>query len=229
MQPAMGWLEAASARLLPGTHAGVGCRAGACTGAAAFTLLLHKATRRPEYKLFFALSIVLHSICTELAMATKTDFTHDEWKLLLESVMMAGIAVTAADPSGLWGTLKESFASAQTLAAGKAGSSDLVKALVADLETSEGRAIARDGLRERLKDSKAVEIKTKAVDALRQAAALLAKNTPQDAAATKAWLRQISHNVAEASKEGGFLGLGGVPVSEAEKATLAEIDAALKG
>ncbi len=46
-------------------------------------------------------------------MAAKTDFTPDEWKLLLESVMMSGIAVTAADPSGLWGTLKESFASAR--------------------------------------------------------------------------------------------------------------------
>jgi hypothetical protein len=43
-------------------------------------------------------------------MAGKTDFTAEEWKTLLESVMMAGIAVTAADPSGLWGTLKESMA-----------------------------------------------------------------------------------------------------------------------
>jgi hypothetical protein len=33
--------------------------------------------------------------------------------------------------------------------------------------------------------------------------------------------------VAEASKEGGFLGFGGVQVSEAEKATLAEIATAL--
>ena len=44
-------------------------------------------------------------------MADKSNFTPDEWKLLLESVMMAGIAVSAADPSGLWGLLKEGFAS----------------------------------------------------------------------------------------------------------------------
>ena len=31
-------------------------------------------------------------------MADKTSFTPDEWKVLLESVMMAGVAVTAADP-----------------------------------------------------------------------------------------------------------------------------------
>lgn len=161
-------------------------------------------------------------------MVAKSDFTPDEWKQLLEGVMMSGIAVTVADPNGLWGTLKESFASARTMAAGKAGSSDLVKALVSDFATSAGRGVVRDGLREQLKGSKPAEIKTKSIEALRQVAALLDTKAPQEAAAVKAWLRQISENVAEASKEGGFLGFGGVAVSDAEKATLSEIDAALK-
>jgi hypothetical protein len=161
-------------------------------------------------------------------MANKTNFTPDEWKLLLEGVMMAGIAVTAAEPHGLWGTLKEGFASAQAMEAGKAGSSELIKALVADLETAQGRSIARDGLKEQLKDSKAPEIKTKSVDTLRQVAALLDAKVPQEASAVKAWLMEISTHVAEASKEGGFLGFGGVSVSDAEKATLSEIQAALK-
>jgi len=161
-------------------------------------------------------------------MAAKTDFTPDEWKLLLESVMMSGIAVTAADPSGLWGTLKESFASAQTMASGKAGSSDLVKALVAEFETSEGRTIARDGVRDQLKGSNPAEMTAKSIDTLRRASALLDAKAPGEAADVKAWLRQISVNVAEASKEGGFLGFGGIEVSASEKATLGEIDAALK-
>lgn len=161
-------------------------------------------------------------------MAAKTDFTPDEWKLLLESVMMSGIAVTAADPSGLWGTLKESFASAQTLASGKAGSSDLVKALVAEFETSEGRTIARDGVRDQLKGSNPAEMTAKSIDTLRRASALLDAKAAGEAADVKAWLRQISVNVAEASKEGGFLGFGGIEVSASEKATLGEIDAALK-
>jgi hypothetical protein len=38
-------------------------------------------------------------------MTDKSIFTPDEWKLLLESVMAAGIAVSAAEPSGLWGLL----------------------------------------------------------------------------------------------------------------------------
>ena len=161
-------------------------------------------------------------------MADKTTFTSDEWKRLLEGVMMAGIAVTAADPSGLWGTLKESFSSARSMASGKSGSSELVKALIADLETSEGRGVAREGLKERLLGSTPAEIRTKSVDALRLVAGLLDTKAPQDATAVKTWLMGISQSAAEASKEGGFLGFGGVAVSDAEKATLADIKSALK-
>lgn len=39
-------------------------------------------------------------------MTDKSNFTSDEWKLFLERVTMAGIAVTAAEPSGLWGLHK---------------------------------------------------------------------------------------------------------------------------
>ena len=49
-------------------------------------------------------------------MLDKSNFTPDEWKLLLESVMMASIAITAAEPHGLWGLLQESFAGGTELA-----------------------------------------------------------------------------------------------------------------
>ena len=52
---------------------------------------------------------------------------------------------------------------------------------------------------------------------------------PDEAVAFKDWLKQIAQKTAEASTEGGFLGFGGVQVSEAEKATLAEITSALAG
>jgi hypothetical protein len=58
-------------------------------------------------------------------MTDKSNFTPDEWKLLLESVTMAGIAISAADPSGLWGLLKESFAEGSALMAAKADPASL--------------------------------------------------------------------------------------------------------
>ena len=71
------------------------------------------------------------------------------------------------------------------------------------------------------------EIRTKAIGELRAVAALLDAKASGDAAAFKSWLREIAQKTAEAANEGGFLGFGGVAVSEAEKATLCEISSAL--
>ena len=57
---------------------------------------------------------------------------------------------------------------------------------------------------------------------VREVSAILDAKAPGDAAAFKVWLRGISQTVAEASKEGSFLGVGGVQVSDAERATLAD-------
>ena len=75
-------------------------------------------------------------------MADKSSFTPDEWKVLLQSMIAAGIAVTAAEPSGLWGLLKESFASGTDLARAKTdpGTNALIKAAVNDFATTEGSA-----------------------------------------------------------------------------------------
>jgi hypothetical protein len=163
-------------------------------------------------------------------MPDKSNFTPDEWKLLLQSVMMAGIAVSAAEPSGLWGLLKGSFAEGNALMTAKMdpGTDALIKAVVADFETADGRSTARDGIKDKLTGSKPSEIKAKCIETLRQAGGVVDAKAPGDAVAFKGWLRQISQHVAEASKEGGFLGIGGVAVSEAEKATLTEIASALR-
>ena len=163
-------------------------------------------------------------------MADKTTFTREEWTLLLESPMMAGMAITAADPSGLWGLLKESFAGGSALVKVMfdPGANPLVKALANDFSTSEARSTARDGLKAKFANSQPADVKTKSIEALRQVSAVLAAKAPGDAAAFKSWLRQISQGTAEAASEGGgLLGIGGVQVSDAEKATLAEISNAL--
>ena len=60
---------------------------------------------------------------------------------------------------------------------------------------------------------------------------MLDTKAPADTAVFKNWLRQISQSTAEAANEGGGLfGIGGVRVSDAEKATLTEIPRAfIKG
>ena len=162
-------------------------------------------------------------------MSNKQNFKPDEWTKILEGTMLAGMAVTAAEPSGLWGALKEAFASSSALAAAKsnAGSNELVKSVVADFETKEGRSAVQEALRQHLAGAKPAEAVQRSLANLREASAILDAKAPQDAAAFKTWLRAICQNVAEASSEGGFLGFGGVKVSDAEKATLADISKAL--
>lgn len=162
-------------------------------------------------------------------MTGKPDFSSDEWKTLLESVMMAGIAITAADPSALWDTLKECMASAHAVigAPYDAIANELIKAVAGDFETAEGRSVARDGLRTQLSGKKPAEITAKSLEVLKQAAALVDAKAPADSTAFKIWLRHISQAVGEASTGGSFLAFGGMGVSDAEKATLAQISAIL--
>jgi hypothetical protein len=163
-------------------------------------------------------------------MANKQNFKPDEWTKILESTMLAGMAVSAAEPSGLWGALKEAFASSSALAVAKSnpGSNELIKAVVADFETKEGRTAVQEALRKHLAGAaKPADAVQRSLANLREVSAILDSKAPQDSAGFKSWLQTIGQNVASASSEGGFLGIGGVQVSEAEKATLADISKAL--
>ena len=162
-------------------------------------------------------------------MTNKQSFTPEDWTKILESVALSGVAVTAADPSGLMGLLKESFASANAVVSAKTdpGASELVKSVVAEFETSEGRTKIREALKTRLAGASQADVSQRAVKALGEVSALLDAKAPAEAAAFKTWLRTISSKVAEAATEGGTLGFGGVKVSEKEKATLNDLAKAL--
>jgi hypothetical protein len=162
-------------------------------------------------------------------VANKQNFTADEWIKVMESVPVTGMAVTAADPSGLWGMLKEALAGGTLIAAIKTdpNANQLVKAVVTDLETKDARAAVQEALKKIFANAKPAEVVPRSLKTLREVAAILDAKAPSDAPAFKAFLNAIAEKVAEATKEGGFLGFGGVKVSDAEKATLAQIADAL--
>ena len=162
-------------------------------------------------------------------MANKQSFTPDEWIKILESPVLTGMAVSAADPNGLWGTIKEAVASRSAIRAlmREPSSSELIRTVIADFQSGEGRTAIQDALQKRLSGAKPADIVQRSLANLREVSAIVDEKAPDDAADFKAWLRGIGQMVAEASLEGGFLGIGGVRVSEAEKATLADIERAL--
>ena len=160
-------------------------------------------------------------------MAIKDNFDTADWARVVGAPMLAAIAVTAAEPGGLWGAVKESAASASGLLAGRKIDNPLVAAVVADFETSEGRDTARTALKAQVSGKKPAEIVDAAVTELASVAALVSAKAPSEAAGFKDWLKEIAAKVAEAGSEGGFLGFGGEKVSAAEKATLGRLDTAL--
>jgi hypothetical protein len=163
-------------------------------------------------------------------MATKSNFTADEWKLIVGSPMLAGMAVSLAEPSGIWGLMKEGMASGSALLDVKKdpGASELAKSLLADMETSDGRSSARDGLKSELTGKSIAEIKQRVMASLTRVGQILDSKAPEDATAFKTWLKHIAEKVAEASNEGGFLGFGGVKVTDAERASIDEVGRALQ-
>ena len=114
-------------------------------------------------------------------MTDRNNFTPDEWKLIMQSPMIAGIAVSAAEPSGLWGTLKEFFAAGGALAraATDANANSLVKAVATGFTSADGNA-ARDGLKAKLAGSQPADIKVKSIETLRQVSALIDAKAPGD-------------------------------------------------
>src|SRR5262249_24000706 len=122
------------------------------------------------------------------------------------------------------GTLKEAAASSSALAAAKRDpkSNELIKAAIADFETSEGRSNIQNVMRKRFAKAEPAECLQRSLASLREVSAIVDAKAPNEAA-FKAWLRDISQKVAEAAVEGSFLGFGGVRVSDTETATLRDI------
>ena len=159
-------------------------------------------------------------------MDVKDSFAPADWARIVGAPMLAGIAVTAAEPGGLWGAVKESAATAGALRGGGADN-PLIKAIVAAYETSEGRDMARGVLKEQARGKKPAEVVDAAVTELGAVAALVAAKAPEAAPGFRTWLKGIAGKVAEAGTEGGFLGFGGEKVSAAEKATLDRLATAI--
>ena len=155
-------------------------------------------------------------------MSTKADYSKDEWDSLLKAPLMAAMAVVAASPSGPIGAIQEMFAVGKGLIEGTQGTTNaLISDVVADVKAGNRPPTPA----ERPKDL--AQAKAQALGACREVAALLARKAPGEADGFKRWLLGTAQRAAEAAKEGGFLGIGGVQVSDAEKAALGEVAGAL--
>jgi hypothetical protein len=137
-------------------------------------------------------------------MTSKADFTEEEWARLGRAPLVAGMAISIADPGGPIETIKESTAALRTVieAAQGDGQGAFVKALAADVaEQARHRHNPLAGFTARGRDA--------ILDELRAVNALLeAKATPEEIEQYREWVKSAAQGAALAAKEGGFLGIG---------------------
>jgi hypothetical protein len=163
-------------------------------------------------------------------MASRADFTSEEWWQLSEAPLAVAMYVAGADTrTGPVGTIKELSAPFKLAAKqlNTAGASSLLGELLLTWSTK----LKDDAKKpEGAQDVPAGEGSTD-VDLLafvKGVGALLdAKAPPADAGAVKAWLVSAARASAESGKEGAVLGIGGEKVSGAESKAVAEIALAL--
>jgi len=167
----------------------------------------------------------------------KSDFTDDEWFLLSSTPAAIGALMSAAAPSGMFGTIKELSASMKATVHGLQSHSDseLIAALLKRSENwSEAKDTASDyseRTRSRFKEediTSSEKLRTLVLSDCSTVAKLADERCSEsDAAAYKEWCLTIAAKVAEASKEGSIFGVGGTRISDAEKELLSQIEAAM--
>jgi hypothetical protein len=175
-------------------------------------------------------------------MISQQYFTDSEWITLLQAPSNVIMAIVLADKTDPVSFLREVRTAMQILQSeqNQTRSNDLVQALLTTLKEFDARQSLQGeelllkkefqllGAIQELKN--ASEGQTKAIDHLKQVSSILsAKVTLNQAEEFKQWLLNIGHRVAESVKEGGIMGIGGEPTSNAEAAVLRKLEQALNG
>lgn len=163
-------------------------------------------------------------------MTTQAGFTTEEWILLRTVPLFAAVGVSAADPSGFFSTIKEAATGTTGMIASlqQGTKIELLGALLAD-RSMPGMPDPKTLLGEGSREQQMANLKSAVLGRIGEAVNLVSrKATPEEAMAYKQMIMSVAEKAASASKEGGFLGFGGVRVSNAEQSFLNEVKAALQ-
>ena len=121
-------------------------------------------------------------------MATKADFTDEEWKAMQEGIAGAGMYVAIID-RGFFDSFKEASALAHHLREAQQHSDSV---LIRDLAAGHDKPFGMTASQQEIEQS------TEAT--LKQAVSILEAKSPEDVAAYKQLVLDVSQSVAEAAK-----------------------------
>jgi hypothetical protein len=158
-------------------------------------------------------------------MTTKKDLSEQEWKTLLEAAVGAGMFIITSDVS-LTNMGKElvGLTNAMQKQPVAEGAQELVTAIVADFVAS-----SKEQHKSWQESGAGSDPTATLLGTIKEALAVLdAKGTAAEKAGFRTWLVGLAEATAEAGKEGGFLGIGAVRVSDQEKAALEQLKKTLE-
>ena len=144
-------------------------------------------------------------------MTRKAEFDAEQWTIITSAPALAATAVAAADRGG---TLREAVSLAKAYqAARRAEHSEFMEAILSSPPAMQPPAV-----------SDAAGLADHAAAQVRAAAELLGRLATADELREYGdFVTAVCATVASASKEGGVLGFGGKPVSDAEQAVVDRI------
>jgi hypothetical protein len=166
------------------------------------------------------ISFRLMARAQEVAMTSKQDFTDEEWTRIRRAPLVAGVAISLADPGGPIEMAKETMATLRS-ATLPPSQEELLASVALDVQ-----ALAQH------KQNPLGDFKPRGgqqvLEELREVNEIVtAKATPEEVEAFRRWLVAAAQAAADAGKEGGFMGFGAERVSAGERQMLEQVRAAV--
>ena len=156
-------------------------------------------------------------------MSKKTDYNDAEWKAISAAPVAAGMFITLSDASGPVGIAKEAMALGKAISDSASGDApEVVKALAQSVKEGGGRPEMPD-----VPTGDRTKTKEALMGIIKNAVTALTAKSPTEAEGYKTWLASVAAKVSQASREGGFLGIGSTQVSADEEAALKQLASVL--
>lgn len=166
-------------------------------------------------------------------MSVSEKYSDEEWKIIRSLPQAVGAVMAGVKFSGIVGSTKELYASVKNIMAAKDTykENELIQEIVPNSENAE-QAMSdskdqRNFLMDRIKTKniKSTEELKKLVlqDCSESLALLESKEDTETIRQYKEWILDIANDVANAAKEGDFLGFGGERFSEKEQKLYQEL------
>jgi hypothetical protein len=157
-------------------------------------------------------------------MTTKSDFTEEEWARIRRAPLVAGMAISLADPGGPIELAKETTASLKS-ATNPPSREQLLTDIALDIQSM---AQERQNPLTDFKPTSGSDPRQQILEELRSVSEIVnSKAATDETAAFKEWLLTSAQAAADAAKEGGFLGFGAEQVSQGEKDMLEQVRIAI--